>query len=428
MKEINLKGLNETIYYDECDNGLKVYMWVNKRVNTFYGTLSVKYGSIYDEFKVGSKTHKVSSGVAHFLEHVKFNEKKDYTAHDFFNKNGCDTNAFTTFHYTNYQVFGSENPKDNIVHLVDFVQNDYFTKAIVNNEKGIIVEEAKMGEDDPYTVMLFKHLENIFNKSSYKNIITGKKEEIKKITLDDIKLVFDTFYHPENMFLIITGNFNPYEVMEAIKENQNSKEFKKFDNPVRVVKNENKKVAKEYEEININVTNRKIKIGIKIPKKTFKGFDDLHIRIYLSLLLKANFGTTSDFKDMLLEKELINSLSCMNEIFDDYVTIMFTIDSNYKEEIIKLFSDKLDNLEIDENTFNRMKKANIASLILEYEDVECVNSILQSEILNYGNVLDNLKEIYENIKYDDLLKFISLLNTKERSTLILNPIDIKNKQ
>jgi len=423
MTEINLKGLNETIYYDECSNGLKVYMWVNKKVNTFYGTLSVKYGSIHNEFKIRNKTYKTPSGVAHFLEHVKFNESKDYTAHDYFNKNGCDTNAFTTFHYTNYQVFGSENAKDNIIHLLDFVQNDYFTKKIVNSEKGIITEESKMGEDDPYTVMLFKHLDNIFNSYEHKKLITGSKEDIKKITIDDIKLVFKIFYHPENMFLIVTGNFNPYEVMEAIKENQNKKDFGEFLNPNRVIRKESKKVHKEYEELNINVTNRKIKIGIKIPKSSFKNLDDLHIRIYLSILLKANFGTTSDFKDNLLEKELINNMSYMNEIFDDYVTIMFTIDSNYKEEMLNLFNDKLNNLDITEKTFDRMKKANIASLILEYEDVEFVNSILQSEILNYGDVLTNLKEIYENIKYEDILKFSENLNLKERSILILNPLE-----
>ena len=423
MNEINLKGLNETIYYDECSNGLKVYMWVNKRVNTFYGTLSVKFGSIHNEFKIGSKNYKVPKGVAHFLEHVKFNEKKGYTAHDFFSKNGCDTNAFTTFNYTNYQVFGSENAKDNIIHLLDFVQNDYFTKKIVSSEKGIITEEAKMGEDNPYTVMLFKHLENIFNTSSYKDLITGSPKDVKEITLDDIKLAFNNFYHPENMFLIITGNFNPYEVMEAVKENQNSKEFSKYTNPTRIIKKENKKVFKDYEEVNINVTNRKIKLGIKIPKSCFNGFDDLHIRIFLSILLKANFGTTSDFKDSLLEKELINNLSCMNEIFDDYVVIMFTIDSNYKEEIIKLFNEKIDNLEITKKTFERMKKANIASIILEYEDVELVNSIMQSEILNYGDVLENLKEIYENITYEDIQKFIDCLKLNERSVLVLNPLE-----
>jgi len=423
MTEINLKGLNETIYYDECNNGLKVYMWVNKRVNTFYGTLSVKYGSIHKEFKVGNKTYKTPSGVAHFLEHVKFNERKDYTAHDFFNKNGCDTNAFTTFHYTNYQVFGSENSKENIVHLLDFVQNDYFTKKIISNEKGIITEEAKMGEDDPYTVMLFRHLENLFNVQEHKTLITGTKEDIKKISIDDIKLVFNTFYHPENMFLVVTGNFNPYEIMEAVKENQNNKEFPEYKKPIRIIKKENKKVNKAYEELNINVTNRKIKLGIKIPKSSFKNLDDLHIRIYMSLILKANFGTTSDFKDSLLEKELINNMSCMSEIFDDYIVVMFTIDSNYKEEIIKLFTEKLNKLEITKKTFERMKKANIASLILEYEDVEFVNNIIQTEVLNYGDILSNLKEIYENIKYDDIVKFIEGLNLKERSILILNPLE-----
>ena len=69
MTEIELKGLNETIYYDECNNGLKVYMWVNKKANSFYGTLSVKYGSIYNDFKVKGKTYSLPKGVAHFLEH-----------------------------------------------------------------------------------------------------------------------------------------------------------------------------------------------------------------------------------------------------------------------------------------------------------------------------------------------------------------------
>lgn len=423
MKEIKLKGLNETIYYDECSNGLKIYMWVNNRVNTFYGTLSIKYGSLHNEFKINNKSYKTPTGVAHFLEHVKFNENKNLTAHDYFYKNGCDTNAFTTFNYTNYQVLGSDNAKDNITHLVDFVQNDFFTKQIVVNEKGIITEEAKMGEDDPYTVMLFKHLDNLFNSYEHKKLITGTKEDIKKISLDDIKLVFNTFYHPENMFLVVTGNFNPYEISAAIKENQNNKNYSEYLNPVRVIKKESKKVNKEYEEVNINVTNRKIKIGIKIPKSSLKKFDDLHIRIYLAILLKANFGTTSEFKDNLLEKELISNLSYMSEIFDDYVTVMFTIDSSYKDEILTLFNEKLDDLKISEQDFERMKKANIASLILTYEDVEYVNSVIQSEVLFYGDIIDNLKEIYENIVYKDILEFIDNLNLNERSILVLNPIE-----
>lgn len=423
MNEIKLKGLNEVIYEDTCDNGLKIYMWVNKKVNTFYGTLSVKYGSIYNNFKVGHNEYNLPPGVAHYLEHVKFNESENVTAHDYFYKLGSDTNAFTTFNYTNYQVFGGINAKENINHLLDFVYNDYFTKNIIKNEKGIITEEAKMGEDDPYTIMLFKHLDNLFNTGEHKKVITGTPKDIKEITIDDIKLVFNTFYHPKNMFLVVTGNFNPYEIAESVKENMKNKIFNKYLNPTRITLKEDKKVRVEYEEVNVNVTSRKIKIGLKINKKNFKNFDDLHIRLYMNTVLKANFGNTSDFKDNLLQKEIINSMSYMCEIFDDYVIVMFTIDSEYKDEVIKLMNDKLNDLEIEENVFNRIKKGNIATLILEYEDVEMVNSIIQAEILYYDKIVDNIKEIYENLNYEEIKEFIKYIDVSNKSILILNPLE-----
>lgn len=423
MNEIKLKGLNETIYEDFCDNGLRIYMWVNKKVNTFYGTLSVKYGSIYNNFKVGHNEYNLPPGVAHFLEHVKFNEDESNTAHDYFYKLGSDTNAFTTFNYTNYQVFGGVNAKDNINHLLDFVYNDYFTKNIIKNEKGIITEEAKMGEDDPYTIMLFKHLDNLFNTGEHKKMITGTPKDIKKISFNDIKFAYNTFYHPKNMFLVVTGNFNPYEIAEAVKENMKTKTFNKYLDAKRIIPKEDKRVRVEYEEVNVNVSSRKIKFGLKINKKCFKNFDDLHIRLYMNMVLKANFGNTSDFKDNLLQKEIINSMSYMCEIFDDYVIIMFTIDSDYKDEVIKLMNEKLNVLEISENTFNRVKKGNIATLILEYEDVEIVNSIIQAEILYYDKILDNIKEIYENLNYEEIKEFVKYVDISNKSILILNPLE-----
>ena len=74
MKTLKLRGIDEVVYYDECDNGLPIYMWVNDRVNNFYATLNVKYGSMDTEFKYDGVDDyiKVSDGIAHFLEHVKF--------------------------------------------------------------------------------------------------------------------------------------------------------------------------------------------------------------------------------------------------------------------------------------------------------------------------------------------------------------------
>ena len=48
---------------------------------------------------------------------------------------------------------------------------------------------------------------------------------LKNITLDEINLVYNTFYHPSNMFLTVTGNFDPEYLSVVIKENQNNKEL-----------------------------------------------------------------------------------------------------------------------------------------------------------------------------------------------------------
>ena len=128
LKKIELLKYNEAIYFDKLDNGLEVYLWPNNKVSNYYATFSVKYGSVDTKFKVGSKTIEVPKGLAHFLEHIKFNEGPNKTAHDFYNKLGTSINAFTTFDFTSYEVFGSDKIEENITHLLDFVQSPYFTK------------------------------------------------------------------------------------------------------------------------------------------------------------------------------------------------------------------------------------------------------------------------------------------------------------
>ena len=92
MEEIELIGIDEKIYYYKTSSGLRIYMWVNKNVKSMESCLCVKYGSIHTKFKVGKKTYEVPNGIAHFLEHVKFNVSDGVTAHDIFYKLGADSN------------------------------------------------------------------------------------------------------------------------------------------------------------------------------------------------------------------------------------------------------------------------------------------------------------------------------------------------
>lgn len=410
MKEIVLEGLDEKIYEYTTKTGLKIYMWVNEKVNSCLMTLSVKYGSIHTKFKVGKKTYEVPNGVAHFLEHIKFNINENSTAHDEFYKIGGDANAFTTFKWTSYIVFATGNKNENLNLLLDYVYNPYFTKKMINKEKGIIIEEANMSNDDPYSLIFYNNLKAVLQKSKYRNLITGEVEDIKKIELDDIKNVYDNFYHPKNMFLIITGNFNPYEMAKITEENLSKKEFKEYIEPVIIDETEPKKVTVEYSETNVNVSYPKIKYSLKIPLNKFKNIENLDLKILVRLILNINFGPTSDFYTELIEKELVTSLSSTLDIYEDYLVITISATTNYKDEVIKRLKEKIDMLEISEKDIIRKKNATLATLILDYDDIETVSMKIQDDIINEGKIITDLKERISNIDKDilnNVLKYIT---------------------
>lgn len=428
MEELELKGLNEKIYVYHTKCGLPIYMWVNEKVSSMYASLSVKYGSIHTKFKIGKKTYEVPNGIAHFLEHVKFNIDEETTAHDEFYKLGGDANAFTTFDYTSYIVFATNNKKENLEELLNFVYNPFFTKKCISKEKGIIVEEANMGLDDPYSIVFFHSLLNTLQKSKYRNTITGTPDDVTSITLEDVKLVYDTFYHPENMFLTLTGNFNPYEMACLVEENLSKKKFGKYLNPIIIKENEPKKVTTKYKEEYINVTYPRLKFSIKMDMSRFKNYSSLELKILTSLLFNINFGATSDFKDELMEKGLIQNMNVTCDVYDDTFVVTINVTSNFKEEIIKKVKEKLENLSISELDFKRKKNATIATLILDYEDLENVSYRIQDDVLNNGGIVTNLKEILEDETIDDLKDIINLLDTDNLSISVFLPKENQKEQ
>lgn len=421
MEELELKGLNEKIFVYHTKCGLPIYMWVNEKVSSMYASLSVKYGSIHTKFKIGKKTYEVPNGIAHFLEHVKFNIDEETTAHDEFYKLGGDANAFTTFDYTSYIVFATNNKKENLEELLNFVYNPFFTKKCISKEKGIIVEEANMGLDDPYSIVFFHSLLNTLQKSKYRNTITGTPDDVTSITLEDVKLVYDTFYHPENMFLTLTGNFNPYEMACLVEDNLSKKKFGKYLNPIIIKENEPKKVTTKYKEEYINVTYPRLKFSIKMDMSRFKNYSSLELKILTSLLFNINFGATSDFKDELMEKGLIQNMNVTCDVYDDTFVVTINVTSNFKEEIIKKVKEKLENLSISELDFKRKKNATIATLILDYEDLENVSYRIQDDVLNNGGIVTNLKEILEDETIDDLKNIINLLDFDNISINVFLP-------
>lgn len=61
----------------------------------------------------------------------------------------------------------------------------------------------------------------------------------------------------------------------------------------------------------------------------------------------------------------------------------------------------------------RKVNSSIANMVINYEDVENVNNMIQNYIIYYGEIIQNLKELYESITLDEVKEVISKINTKE---------------
>lgn len=423
MQEIELKGIDEVIYYEKVEDKLPLYIWQNKKVNGVFSALCVNYGSIHQEFKLPgeSKYYKVPKGIAHFLEHLNFYEEDGSTATDFYSQYGSEVNAFTTFDYTCYYVYNTEETKDNLNHLLDFVYTPYFNKKMINKEKNIIIEELKMDEDIPDSKLYFTHFANLFHKYNYKETITGSALDVKSTTLEDIELIYNSFYHPENMFLIVTGNVNPYEISKIVEDNLKSKNFIDYQKPKLKKLKEPVSVVNKMTELTGNVENSKVKISLKTPLSNFKNIDPVELRLISSLILNNNFGPTSELKEFLMENELINYLNSSRSFIEDYFIITVSIETKYPKEAIKHIKESLKNLKMTEESLKRKINSSIATLVLNYDDIVGVNNNIQEDILAFGKIIDDVKLHLENITLKEVNDVIKNIDKNNMAITIMNP-------
>lgn len=415
MKKITIKKINEDIYYEKLDNGLDVYLYVNKNIHNNYVTFTTKYGSIYNEFEDDNgKMIRVPNGIAHFLEHKVFVQKDDPQPEEFYGNVGCLTNAYTTFKNTTYLFNGPNNLENNVKYLLDFVQNLYLTKENVESEKGIITQEINMCNDRPGDILYDKIRENTIKVNPFKDSIIGTVKDINSITKELLEKCYYKFYHPSNMFLVITGNFDKDKMLDIIKENQNNKKFKK-EKEIKVKDyNEPDKVVKEKEIIKCNTNIPKMAYSLKIPIKQFK-MDIRKLSIYMFIIFNLLFGETSDFDEECKNDGIITNSLYYNILNIDTHFIVSLINSGEKyDELIKRIDKIFIDLKFDKNDLERKKKVLISNEVFSYENIEMVNDM----------IVDNI--IFDNKIEEDMIGLIDSLNIDELNEVV-NKIDFSNK-
>lgn len=416
MNKIELNHLNETIFHETLDNGLNIYVLPKCDVNNIYATFTTDYGSNEIEFVPTGKKKmiKVPLGIAHFLEHKMFEQKDGDDPFKFFGERGSDANANTNNFKTTYLFSGPDFFEDNMNYLLDYVQSPYFTDENVEKEKGIIEQEINMYQDDPYTRLYEAVLYNSLIKNPMKGPIIGNIKSVRSITKEDLYACYNTFYHPSNMFVVVTGNVDPKHVIEIIKENQNKKEFAKAEKIEVKSYKEPDKVACEKQVINMNVTIPKVSINYKINFSNIKDIEPSKIRLYLTLFFNSKFGYTSLINEQLREEKIIfDSIEIMPIDVESHIIFSIVGETTKIEEFIKVIREELKDLEITDEELERKKKAGISSLVYMSDNIFSLNNRIMNDLNRYKKIItDGYGEIKSlNIKeFNRVIKQIDFSN------------------
>lgn len=427
MNKIELNHLNHIIYHEQLENGLNIYVLPKNDVNNIYATFTTNYGSNEIEFvPIGQKKMvKVPLGIAHFLEHKMFEQENEEDPFKFFGERGSDANANTNNFKTTYLFSGPEFFEENMNFLLDYVQSPYFTDENVDKEKGIIEQEIKMYQDDPYTRLYESILYNSLIKNPMKEPIIGNIKSIRSITKEDLYTCYNTFYHPSNMFVVVTGNVDPENVIELIKENQSKKEFPKEEKiEVKDFKEPNK-VGKEKEVINMNVTVPKVSINYKINYNNIKNISPRRVKQYLSMFFNIKFGSTSLLNENLRQSKIITDSIEVAPI-DTLSHIIYSIvgETEKESEFIKEIRNEMKSLEISEEELERKKKSSISSLIFMSDNIFGLNDKITNDLNRYQEIINNNYDEIKSLNIKEFNKVIGEIDFSNNNIVIIKSKDV----
>jgi predicted Zn-dependent peptidase len=162
---------------------------------------------------VGSRDEDLEhAGATHYLEHLLFKGTKKRTALDIsaaMDAVGGEMNAFTAKEYTCYyaRVLDADLPLAIDV-LSDMVTSSLIEPKDVDAERGVVLEEIAMNEDDPADTVHEAFTTRLFGDTPLGRPILGTVDGINAITREQIHEHYVSRYTPPHLVVAAAGNLD----------------------------------------------------------------------------------------------------------------------------------------------------------------------------------------------------------------------------
>lgn len=364
-------------------------------------------------------------GLSHFLEHMMFKGTRS-VPNNLFKKKilqvGGETNALTEYDYTLYYTTVSKKHMKTILKMeADRLRNLSFSEEEVSSEKKVVLEERGMRiENNPMGTVYERYLQAFNPYHPYGTLPIGFPHHIQKYSYSSARSHYNTWYHPNNTYIIITGNATLTEVLPIVEKYFSKQESKELPKRTRIQNPPRDGVTQTI--VQYNKRNSLIMTLISYDAPHFHQLKDK--KTYYALNLLSQIIAGNDMTD--IAQEIVEKKKHAIALSTDYdgdsidqkdftITAILSPDMNLnalqadlKEKISVLIKDG-----VNEDQLNRAKNDKLAPLD-SLKDGTNKYLFTVSQFIGKGRSIEDLNA------YVDGIKNVTLQDIKEVATLVFS--------
>jgi predicted Zn-dependent peptidase len=400
-------------------NGLTILTERMEHIRSVALGIWVKTGSRHEPADV--------NGISHFVEHMVFKGTRNRTALDIarqMDSIGGNMDAFTgkeTICF-NAKVLDEHLPVAMEV-LSDIVLNPLFEPKDINREKGVILEEIKMDEDNPDYLVHEIFIQNFFKDHPLGKPILGTNETVRRLKQESVLEFYEQRFSPENLVISAAGSLDHDHFVRLVKERfeKLKKRGRRFEQ--QPPKTEAKVVTRNKKSL------EQVQICLGVPSPHVS-----HASRYVSYILSTLIGggmSSRLFQNVREEKGLVYSIySDLNPYRDTGYMCVYagtSVESAPKvvTEVVNEFR-RLKSESISSEELRRVKDQLKGNLMLSLESSTARMSNLARQEMYFDRFfdLDEIIERVEAVTADDITELANdMFQTEKTAVTILGNLD-----
>lgn len=326
--------------------------------------------------KTGSADEKKGEeGISHFIEHLVFKGTDKYKAGQIatlIEASGGELNAFTSFDQTVFYVTISKNYSGIALDVISQMMGyPTFDAEEVENEREVVCEEIKMGMDSPRRRASQLLFSSAFKKHPYGIPVIGYEKNVRSWPVKKIKNYYHLRYVPENMFLVVSGDFDPIEMKKAITAEYSKFKPYKFEKRKRPIEPQQKKYQTKFEKSDLH--EQHLNLAFRAPSIKHKDVPALDV---LAMILGQ--GDSSRLvKKLRLEKPLSNGVSASNYNPQDQGIFVISSqhDNDRHNEVVDVVLSEILKMRNEKPSWQEIKRARIIISSEQFYSIETVEGI-----------------------------------------------------